>query len=84
MDVNDIPTISAHHRKNLIDLSLQQRSRLSSVLESIRLLSDIEKISENKIVALALQLLSNQTDNRELAQVSKSTVHDSFPGKFGN
>ena len=50
----------------------QQRSRLSSVLESIKSLSIIENTSEVKIAALALQLLFNQTDNRAVAKVSKS------------
>ena len=75
---------SSHHRKNLIDLTLQQqRVRISSVLESIKLLSTIEDTSEIQIAALALQLLSNQADNRGVAQISKSVVHDEFPGKFG-
>ena len=60
---------SSHHRKNLIDLTLQQqRVRIPSVLESIKLLSTIEDTSEIQIAALALQLLSNQADNRGVAQ----------------
>ena len=60
----------------------QQRSRLSSVLESIKSLSIIENTSEVKIAALALQLLFHQTDNRAVAKVSKSIVYDKFPGQF--
>ena len=44
---------STHHRKNLIDLTLQQlRVRISSVLESIKSLSTIEDTSEIQIAAL--------------------------------
>ena len=76
---------STHHRKNLIDLTLQQqqRARISSVLESSKSLSTIEDTSEIQIAALALQLISNQVDNRSVAQISKSVVHNEFPGKFG-
>ncbi|KAI6653969.1 hypothetical protein LOD99_3145 [Oopsacas minuta] len=61
----------------------QQRSRLSNVLESIKALSIVENISEIKIAALALQLLSNQTKQREIAKVSKSVVYNKFSGQFG-
>ena len=62
----------------------RQLSRLSSVLESIKPLSIIENTSEIKIAPLALQLLSHQTNDREIAKVSKSIVYDKFPGQFGN
>ena len=59
-----------HHRKNIEDVSLkQQRLRLSSVLEAIGTLAEIEQVSEVKIAALALQTISNQSDCRQIAQV---------------
>ena len=84
-DEAEVATLSVTHRKTLDHLSMQQqRSRLSSVLESIKSLSLIENTSEIKIAALALQLLSNLTENRGIAKVSKSIVYDKFPGQFGN
>ena len=75
---------SVHHRKNISDLSLkQQRSRLSIVLDSIRELAEIENTTEVKIAAMALQLISNQSDTRQVAKVSKLIATDSFPGDFG-
>ena len=54
---------SVHHGKNITDLSLkQQRSRLSIVLDSIKELAEIENTTEVKIAAMALQLISNQSD----------------------
>ena len=83
-DESEIATLCVIHRKSLDNLSMQQqRSRLSSVLESIKSLSLIENTSEVKIAALALQLLSNLTENRGIAKVSKSIVYDKFPGQFG-
>ncbi|KAI6653963.1 hypothetical protein LOD99_3139 [Oopsacas minuta] len=77
-------TKSVRQKKELINLSLQhQRSRISSVLESIRSISVIEKTSEITIAALALQLLCNEEDNREVARVSKSIVQGKFSGQFG-
>ena len=61
----------------------QQRSRLSTVLDSIRVLPEIEKISEIKIAALARQLVTNQFDARQVANVSKLIVTESFSGDFG-
>ena len=61
----------------------QQRSRLSTVLDSIRVLAEIENISEIKIAALALQLVSNQFDARQVANVSKLIVTENFSGDFG-
>ena len=56
----DTENSSVHYRKSIDNLSLkQQRSRLSTVLDSIRVLAEIENISEIKIAALALQLVSN-------------------------
>ena len=83
-DDEEVSILTVDHRKSINNLSMQQqRSRLSSVLESIKSLSIIENTSEVKIAALALQLLSNQTDNRAVARVSKSIVYDRFPGQFG-
>ena len=62
----------------------RQRHRLSIVLESIKELSIIENTSEAIIAAVAFQLLSNQIANREIAKLSKSIVHDKYPGQFGN
>ena len=86
LDENEeVITTSTHHRKILTDLSMQQqRHRLSIVLESIKELSITENTSEITIAALALQLLSNQTANRDIAKLCKSIVHDHYPGKFGN
>ena len=86
LDENEeVITTSFHHRKILTDVSMQQkRHRLSIVLESIKELSITENTSEITIVALALQLLPNQTANRDIAKLCKSIVHDHYPGKFGN
>ena len=59
------------------------RSRLSNVLDSIKLLSEIENTSEINIASLALQLQSNEEDSNETRKVSKSNVYDSFHGQFG-
>ena len=85
-DEAEVATLYVTHRKSHDHLSMQQqRSRLSSVLESIKSLSlMIENTSEIKIAALALQLLSNLTENSGIAKVSKSIVYDKFPGQFGN
>ena len=73
-----------HYRKDLDNITLQQqRVRLSSVLDSIRVLAEIENTSQVKIAALALQLLSNKIDDRQIAKVSKSIVYDKFHGQFG-
>ena len=61
----------------------QQQSRLSNVLDSIKVLAELENISEIKIAALALQLVSNEYDTRQVAKVSKLIVTDNFPGDFG-
>ena len=83
-DDEEVSILTVDHRKSINTLSMQQqRSRLSSVLESIKSLSIIDNTSEVKIAALALQLLSNQTDNLAVAKVSKSIVYDRFPGQFG-
>ena len=84
-DISETVEKSIRHRKNIDELSLkQQRLRLSSVLEAIELLSKIEYTSKVKIAALALQLLSNEENNRKVSQISKSIVHDNFNGNFGN
>ena len=80
----DTENSSVHYRKSIDNLSLkQQRSRLSTVLDSIRVLAEIENISEIKIAALALQLVSNQFDARQVANVSKLIVTENFSGDFG-
>ena len=50
-------------------------------MDSIRVLAEIENISEIKIAALALQLVSNQFDARQVANVSKLIA--TFSGDFG-
>ena len=50
----------------------------------IRTLAEIEQVSEVKIAALALQTISNQSDCRQVAQVSKLIAHDNYPGQFGH
>ncbi|KAI6651394.1 hypothetical protein LOD99_5201 [Oopsacas minuta] len=83
-DEEVITALSANHRKSIDNLTMQKhRSRISNVLESIKALSIVENTPEIKIVALALQLLSNQTKQREIAKVSKSVVYDKFSGQFG-
>ena len=72
------------HRKHIDDISWkQQRSRLSSVLEAIQALAQFEQVSEVKIAALALQAISNLSDCRLAAKVSKFIANESFPGQFG-
>ena len=84
-DAEKVATLTVDHRKSINNLSMQQKqSRLSSVLESIKYLSIIENTSEVKIAAFDLQLLFNQIDNRAVAKVSKSIVHNKFLGQFGN
>ncbi|KAI6658662.1 Transposable element P transposase [Oopsacas minuta] len=80
-----ISTLSANHRKSIDYLTMQQRQRLrlTNILESVKALSIVENTSEIKIAALALQLLSNQTKQQEIAKVSKSVVYDKFSGQFG-
>ncbi|KAI6652951.1 hypothetical protein LOD99_4028 [Oopsacas minuta] len=83
-DEKVISTLSANHRKSIDNLTMQQQSlRLSNVLEPINALSIVENTSEIKIAALTLQLLSNQTKQREIAKVSKSVVYDKFSNQFG-
>ena len=76
----DTENYSVHHIKSILK---QQRSRLSNVLDYIRVLAEIENISEIKIAALALQLVSNQSAARQVANVSKLIVTDNFPGDIG-
>ena len=83
-DEAEVATIYVIHRKTLENLSCNINSLLSSVLESIKSLSLIENTYEVKIAAHALQLLSNLTENRGIAKVSKSIVYDKFPGQFRN
>ena len=40
-------------------------------------------VSEVKIAALALQAISNLSDCRQVAQVSKLIAQENFPGQFG-
>ena len=42
------------------------------------------KNSQSLRILQKLQLLSNQTANREIAKLCKSIVHDQYPGEFGN
>ncbi|KAI6658379.1 hypothetical protein LOD99_11044 [Oopsacas minuta] len=65
-----ISTLSANHKKSFDNLTMQQqeRSRLSNVLESTKALSIVDNTSEIKITTLALQLLSSQTKQREMAK----------------
>ena len=84
-DEAEVTTLSEIHRKSLENLSMQQqRSRLSSVLESIKSPSLIENTSEVKIAAFASQLLSNLSENRGIAKVYKAIMYDKFAGQFGN
>ena len=72
------------HRKHIDDISWkQQRSRLSSVLEAIQVLAQFEQVSEVKIATLALQAISNLSNCRQAAKVSKFIANESFPGQFG-
>ena len=79
-DEAEVATLSVIHRKSLGNLSMQQqRSRLSSVLESIKSLSLIENTSEVEIAELALQLLSNLSENRGIDLKDRELVTDGFP-----
>ena len=81
-DDDNVITFTVNHKKRIENLTMQQqRTRLPSVLESIKTLSINENTSEVKIAALALQLLSNRTDQREIAKISKSIVYDDFSGQ---
>ncbi|KAI6661849.1 hypothetical protein LOD99_9801 [Oopsacas minuta] len=83
-DNGEVPIHSVRHRKNIDDLSLslqQQRTRLSSLLECIKPLSVIENTTEICIVALSLQLLANEENNRQVATAPKDII---VSGGFGN
>ena len=70
------------HRKSLTTISLkQQRVRLSKVLECIKEIAEVEDVSEISIAALALQLISNQKDNRQVVRISKTIAYE---GDFGD
>ena len=56
---------------NLFSIRLQQRVRLSSILELIRENAIIEGSSTIESASLALQLLANEVDNRKVAKVAK-------------
>ena len=62
----------------------QQRSRLSSVLDAIKLIAELENTTQVKIAALSLQLVSNTSVNRQFSQVSKQIAFDNFPGQLSN
>ena len=68
-------TTDSNVRKNLFSILLQQqRIRLSSILELIRETAIIECPSPIEIAALALQLLANEVDNRNIAKVAKEII----------
>ena len=72
------------HRKHIDDISWkQQRSRLSGVLEAIQVLVQFEQVSEVKIAALALQAISNLSDCRQAAKVSKFIANEFFQVNSG-
>ena len=69
-------------RKSLLNVSLQQqRSRLSFILEQLREVAVVENSSPVVIAALSLQLLANEEDNRQVANVAKEIVAN---GGFSN
>ena len=69
-------------RKPLLKLSLQQqRTRLSSILEQLREIASVEDSTPFVIAALALQLLANEEDNRQVSKVAKEIVDS---GGFSN
>ena len=62
---NDMPKA---FRKTLLSLCLtQQRKRLESVLNCIQTVAKTEETSPITIVSLAMQLLANNVDNRDIA-----------------
>ena len=74
-DVNSYFSNSYFVRKNPFSIRLQQqRIRLSSILELIRETAIIECSSPIEIAALALQLLANEVDNRNVAKVTKEII----------
>ena len=78
----NITLITDSRRKSLESLSYkQQRALLSDLLEHIRASADAEYTSPTSIAAIALQLLSNEVDNRKEANVAKKIAYD---GDFGN
>ena len=69
-------------RKSLLSVSLQQqRSRLSFILEKLREVAVIENASPMVIAALSLQVLANEEDNCQVANVAKEIVAN---GGFSN
>ena len=73
---------SKHFRKSLLSLTIkQQRTRLESVLECVRLVAESEETSQITIASLVLQLLANERNNRDIASFAKCIA---FGGNFGN
>ena len=58
----------------------QQKKRKESILDCIRTVAKTEETSLMTIVSLAMQLLTNDVDNREIASFAKTMV---FDGNFG-
>ena len=73
---------SLNARKPLLKLSLQQqRTRLPSILEQLREVASVEDSIPIVIAALALQLLANEEDNRQISKVAREIV---ISGGFSN
>ena len=72
-------------RKNLFSVRLQQRIRLSSILEQIREIAGFEGSTSVEIAVLVSQLLANDEDNRKIAKVAKDIIKGGgFTGRYTN
>ena len=62
-------------RKHILDCNLQvSRSRFSVLLEHLNFLADRENITTKQLVAIAPQLVSNDSHDRQTSNVCKEIV----------
>ena len=73
---------SIEMRKPVFQLTLKAaRSRLKVLLKHIQFIAQREQVDEKKVVALALELISNQEYDRETSNVCKEII---TTGTYGN
>ena len=67
--------VTVDSRKHILECNLStSRSRLAVLLEHIHFLAERENITLKQLVALSLQLVSNETHDRETSNVCKEIV----------
>ena len=78
---NVITLVPKTTRKNILTLTFkQQRTRLESVLQCVKLVADIEATSPVTISSLVLQLLANEVHDTDTATFAKTVA---YGGNFG-